>query len=261
MTRIASLSLSLLGSLLVVGCADRADTDAALAEAAADSSGASQAEASLLASLFDGAPAGVAPATPDNVATYLATHAAARYSPAGCATVTQAGLTVTVELAGCTGPRGLRELDGTLTLTASPAAGGAVEVAAHATALGLGQATLDVDATAIYRSAGGTSSLDVTTHSAGVGPRGFDLAHDGAYTVTWDASCVSIDGAWSSQRGDASRSTTADVTRCLDACPQGSVTRVTARGVTVALTFDGTATAQWTSSAGGTGSFALACGL
>ena len=261
MLRIASSSLFLLASMLVLGCRDGAITEEELAEAAADSAGASQAEASLLTSLLDGAPTGIAPATPESVATFLASRAAERYSPAGCATVTQAGLTVTVELAGCTGPRGLRQLDGTLTLTAAPAAGGAVSVTAQASDLGIGQATMDVDAVAIYRSSGGTASLDVTTHSTGLGPRGFDLAHDGAYSVTWDASCVSIDGAWSSQRGDATRSTTADVRRCLEQCPEGTVTRTTARGVTIALTFDGTATAQWTSSAGGSGSFPLTCAL
>lgn len=262
MSRIASSSLFVFASLFALtACRDGGGGDDELAEAAADSAGAAQAEASLLTSVVDGAPTGIAPATPENVATYIATHAAARYAPAGCAAVTQSGLTVTIVFDGCTGPRGLRQLDGTLTLTAAPAAGGAVSVAAHADDLAIGQATIDVDATAVYSGGGGSGSLAVTTHSAGVGPRGFDLAHDGDYTTTWDESCVSIDGAWSSARGDASRSTTASVMRCRDACPEGTVTRTTARGVTIAIDFDGTATASWTSSAGGSGTFPLTCGL
>ena len=262
MIRIASHSMFLLGSMIALTACDRGVDDEEIAEAAASSSGAGQAEASLLASAVDGAlAAGVAPATPETVATFIATHAPGRYAPAGCATVTQAGLTVTIAFDQCTGPRGLRQLDGTLALTVAPAAGGAVAITAHAVDLSIGRATIDVDATAVYTVTGADHALDVTTHSAGIGPMGYALVHDGDYTATWDASCGAIDGAWSSARGDASRSTTVSVMRCLDACPTGTVTRTTVRGNTIELTFDGTATATWSSSAGGSGSFALPCGL
>lgn len=108
-------------------------------------------------------------------------------------------LTVTVVFAGCTGPRGLRQLDGTLVITAEPSVGGAVVVTAHADDLAIGEATLALDATARYQTRGATSSLEVHTTSSGVGPLGAALTHAGDYTVTWDASCVAVDGAWSSE--------------------------------------------------------------
>jgi hypothetical protein len=94
-----------------------------------------------------------------------------------------------------------------------------------------------------------------------VGPLGRSIEHDGEYTVTWNASCVAVRGAWSTEIGEASRSTTADLTRCLDQCPTGTLTRNTFVGRTITLSFDGTESATWTTSRGRTGTVQLACGL
>jgi hypothetical protein len=263
MFRISSLSFFSLSILLpFTACRARDGGDADAVEQAADSSHASQAEATLLASAIEGsATATVTPATPESAAAFIAARAPQRYAPSGCVTVTQSGLTVTLDLAGCTGPRGLRELDGRLVLEVSAGAGGAIVVDASAADFQIGAATLDIDATATYGVDGGTSSLAVVTRTAGVGPLGHAIAHEGDYTATWDGRCLTIDGAWSTERGDASRSTSADVTRCLDECPTGAVTRTTVNQRVIELTFDGTDTARWSTSAGGSGSFSLVCGF
>jgi hypothetical protein len=257
-------ALSTLAALLsLAGCRrGEGDGDAEAIEQAADSTQASQAEASLLAAAIDGSTGTAAlPATAESAAAFITARAGERYTPTNCVTATQAGTTVTLAFAGCTGPRGLRQLDGTLVLAVSEGAGGAVIVDATATAFRIGASTLDIAATATYSVSGATAELAVQTTSSGVGPLGYSIAHDGDYVATWDGSCVTIDGAWSSERGDLARSTTANVTRCLLECPEGTVSRTTVGGRTIDLVFDGTATARWSTSGGATGTFPLACGL
>ncbi len=248
----------------LVACNRRADTDLDVAESAADSSGVSQAESSLLASIVDGsttAAAALAPATPEAVATYIAAHAPQRFQPAGCATATQSGTSVTLVFAGCTGPLGLRTVDGTLLVQAAAGNAGAVVVTAAGDDVQIGRATLDLHTTATYTVSSGAAQLAVTTTSSGVGPLGNQLTHDGQYTATLTASCVAIEGAWSTEAGDLRRSTTADLMRCADECPSGTVTRTTVNNRTIELTFDGTSTARWSTSGGRSGTFQIACGL
>lgn len=262
MSKLASLSLFALTTLSLIACQNRDGSETGAAELTADSSSASQAEASLLTATVEGAAvANVAPATAESAAAFIAARAPARYSPSGCVTVTQSGLTVTLDFAQCTGPRGLRQVDGTMSIVVSSGTGGAIVFDASATDLQIGNATLDLNATATYTVNGTTSSLAVTTATIGIGPLGHDIAHTGDYTATWDANCVSIDGAWTTERGEASRSTTASVMRCLDQCPSGAVTRTTVGSRVIELSFDGTPTARWTSSSGRSGTFALPCGL
>jgi len=264
MSRLASLSIAPLALLVLAAGCKAGGTDSLAAELAVDSTNVNQAEGALLSATVDGseaaAAAGVAPATPDGVATWIAQHAASRYSPAGCVTVTQNGLDITLVFDQCTGPLGLRQLDGELDLSVSLGAGGAIDVTAHAAGLQIGQATMDLDSTAVYTVSGTTKSLAVTTHGTGVGALGNDVVHDGDYTATWDTSCVSIDGSWSTEAGDKARSTTASIMRCAGQCPSGTVTRNTIAGRTIDVTFDGTSTATWTSSSGRSGTILLACG-
>jgi hypothetical protein len=249
-------------TLSLVACRARdGGDDGEAAELAADSTQTANEEAALLSSLIDDTSASVAAITADDAAAAIAARAAQRYSPSGCVEVTQNGSNLALEFSGCTGPRGLRQLNGSLALVVSVGAGGAIVVDASANDFQIGGATLDLAATATYTGSGTTQSLAVTTRTAGVGGRGFEIAHDGDYTVTWDSTCVSLEGEWSTDRGDAQRSTTADVMRCIDQCPIGTVTRNTVRDRRIEITFDGSPTARWTSSAGGSGDFPLACGL
>lgn len=254
-------NLTLIAAVLALAACPRRgnDGDGELAELSADSTQTTSDEGSLLSGLMDGASANLVAVTADQAAAALVARAEARYNPNGCLAATQSGSTVTLVFANCIGPRGLRALNGTLTATVSVDAAGAIVVAASASDFHIGLSTLDIDATATYTGSGASQQLAVVTHTTGVGGLGFSLEHDGDYTLTWDASCVSLEGAWSTERGDASRSTTADVTRCIAECPIGTITRDTFRGRTIAITFDGTSTASWSSSAGGSGTFQLAC--
>lgn len=262
MTRFSTLTLVALTSLTSLTACHRGDDDLDLVETSVDSSTMSQAEASLLASVIDGAGGQAArPATPQDVASYIASHAPQRYSPSGCVTVTQSTSSVTLAFAGCTGPRGLRQLDGTLAVNITSAADGAIQLAGTAKGFQLGGSTLDIDATATYTTSGSSASLAVKTHTSGIGSLGRSIDHDGEYTVTWTATCVAVHGAWSTEIGEAGRSTTADVMRCLDQCPTGSISRNTFRNRTITLSFDGSDTATWSSSGGRSGTVQLVCGL
>ena len=249
----------------VAACKQQGDLDSLDAELAVDSANVNQAESTMLASAVDGSEAatGVAltAATPQGVADWITQHAAAKYSPAGCATVTESGLTVKLVFDQCTGPRGLRQVSGEIDLTVSAGASGAVDIAATATNFEIGQATMSIDSQGVYTVSGTTKSLEVTTSGSGTGPLGNTIQHDGQYTATWDASCVSIEGSWSTEVGAAQRSTTASLMRCADQCPTGTLTRDTFRGHTIDVTFDGTAIAKWTTSTGRSGTINLACGL
>lgn len=262
MTRFTTLTFVALTSLTSLAACHRGDDDLDGVETAVDSSTLTQAEGSLLASVIDGAGGQAAlAATPQDVASFIAAHAPERYSPSGCVTVTQAAASVTLAFAGCTGPRGLRQIDGTLAVNVTSAAGGTIAMTAAAQDLQLGGSTLDIDAAATYTASAASASLAVTTHTTGVGPLGRSIVHDGEYTVSWTATCVGVQGAWSTEVGEAGRSTTADVMRCLDACPTGSITRNTFRNRTITLSFDGTDTASWSTSAGRSGTVQLVCGL
>lgn len=259
---VSFVALTALSTLTSLAACHRGDDDLDNVETAVDSSTVSQAEGSLLASVIDGASGQAAlAATPADIAGYIAAHAPQRYSPSGCVTATQAASSVTLAFAGCTGPRGLRQLDGTLVVNVASTTGGAIQLTGMAKDFQLGGSTLDIDTTAVYTATAASASLAITTHTAGVGPLGREIAHDGEYTVSWTATCVGVKGAWSTEIGEAGRSTTADVSRCLDQCPTGSITRNTFRDRTISLTFDGTDRATWSISGGRSGTVDLACGL
>jgi hypothetical protein len=260
-----TLALALVTTTLV-GCKQQTgDLDSLDAELAVDSTNVSQGESEILSSAVDGSEAATgvtaAPlATPQGTADWIAAHAAAKFSPAGCATVTESGLTDTITFADCTGPRGLLHLTGSIAITVSAGASGAIDLSASATDLEVNNATISIDSTAVYTVSGTSKSLAVTTQGSGTGPLGNTIQHDGQYTASWDATCGSIEGSWSTEVGAAQRSTTANVMKCANQCPTGTITRDTFRGHTITVTFDGTAVAKWTTSTGGSGTVDLTCG-
>lgn len=262
MTRFTSFAFLI--AVAAAGCKMQGDTDTASAEGAIDSTDSTQSESAMLSAAMDGSEAapGVAPAvpTPQGVADWIDGHIATRFLPAGCAVATESGLTVKVTFSNCTGPRGLREINGEVDFTISAGTGGAIDVAAHAADLQVGAATMSFDSTAAYTVSGSTKSLAVVTHGEGTGPLGNQIIHDGDYTATWDATCVSVDGSWSTEVGEKSRSTTASVMKCQNACPTGTITRDTFLGRTITITFDGTNVATWETSAGRSGTVSLPCG-
>jgi hypothetical protein len=258
-------SLLLLGSSLVAcmrGSTDSVDT----AESAIDSSDSVSAEGDVMTAAVDGADTtGLTALTAADVTARIAANIGARMLPAGCATVTQNAAVLTVEYNDCTGPRGLVHVTGTLVLAVSVALDGSITVHGTATSFEVNQAVLDIDATGTYSVAGTERTLVVSTNGSGTGPRGTTIDHQGNYTVQWDPTteCRSIVGSWETDltRGtqSASRSNDVDLSRCAGGCPTGTLTHHFLGGASITVTFDGTATAQWTSSTGRSGTVALAC--
>ena len=249
----------LVAALSLTACTRREALEQEAAELAVDSTESTNDEAALFSSMLDGAATtGALQITAEQAATAMATRAAARYTPSGCVTIEQTGAHLDYTFDNCVGPRGLRALDGVVAVEVS-IAGEAIVAAASATDFRIGLATVEIDATATYTNANNAQALAVVTRTSGVGGRGFEIEHDGDYTVSWDDDCVTLEGAWSSSRGDLARSTTADVTRCRAACPTGSITRTTVRDNVIEIAFDGTGAASWSSSRGRSGTFPLAC--
>jgi hypothetical protein len=235
------------------------------AESAVDSSDSVSAEGDVMAANVDGAQVtGLAALTGDQIAASIAANIAAKW-PSGCAVVTQTGATITAVYNDCSGPRGLVHVDGTLDLTISVSLAGAIGIHATAANFQVNAATLDIDANATYSVSGTQRSLVVSTTGTGTGPRGNDIEHKGDYTLTWDPSttCGSITGHWqtdfSNATATAQRSNDLTLSKCVGACPSGTLTHHFLGGASLTLTYDGTPTATWSASTGATGTVTLAC--
>jgi hypothetical protein len=255
-------SLVFVGSLAVTGCMRNNSPDLDSAEASIDSSNSVESEGNVMMSVTDGADmAGLAALTSDAVALRIAANVALRWSPAGCATVTTSGSNITIKYNDCTGPRGLLHVTGELDLAVSISADLMIHVHGTATNFQVNEATLDIDANATYAVSGTTHTLTVATTGSGTGAMGNQIDHTGNYTVEWDtlSLCGSIDGTWQTTIGGATRSNQVSVSRCAGGCPTGTLTHTGLRGVTLDVTFDGTATASWTTSTGRSGTFSLTC--
>jgi len=255
------LSAFLLAGTALVGCMRNHEDDIVSAESALDTAESVQAEADIMAVNLEGADAMAL--TSDEVAVRIAANIGLRW-PAACRTIEQNGNAITVTYNDCTGPRGLLHVSGQLVLTTQVKTDGSISVHGSSGDLTVNDAHLQVDVDALYTRVGNTHTVDVVTTGSAVGPRGADLEHVGDYTVTidGDTQCRSLVGSWATEAEladgrTASRSTTADVTRCAAGCPTGTVTRTFRNGVTITITFDGTPTAQWSTSNGRSGTKTL----
>ena len=241
------------------GSTDTADSP----EDAVDSSDATEAEGNMMMATADNSDAqSLTGLTAAEVAATIALNIGMRFTPASCVSATATAANVAVTYTDCTGPRGLVHVTGDLGLAISiDATSGDISIAGTANDLQVNGATLDVNATGVYSGSGSTHSLAVTTMGSGTGPRGTAIEHDGSYTVSWDEAtqCGSLDGSWSTTIGSGDRDSTANISRCAAGCPTGTLTHKYLADITLTLTFDGTATADWSLSTGATGTFALSC--
>jgi hypothetical protein len=238
------------------------DGDLATAKLAVDSSDSTEAEGNMMMATVDGADmTGAAALTADQVAVRIAANVALRWNPSGCAVVQQSGASITITYNDCTGPRGLVHVSGTLDVVVSVSSDGSIGLHGTSDDLTVNGASLVVDAEATYSISATEHTLTVHTTGSGVGAFGNTIDHEGDYTLTWDTAtaCGRITGDWSTEIGTRERATQADVARCAGGCPTGSITHEFRAGATVTVTFDGTATASWTTSTGRSGTFALAC--
>ncbi|HEX2686572.1 MAG TPA: hypothetical protein VHN14_08140 [Kofleriaceae bacterium] len=253
-------TIVLFGSSLMA-CMNRGGgTDVDSAESAVDSSDAVGSESDLMVATMDGAEvAGLLPVTADQIAVRIAANVAGRWA-GDCAKVTQNGGNVTVVYNDCTGPRGLVHVTGQLDVAITVSG---TTITAHGTSsnMMINRATMVIDATASYAVNGTTKTLTVATNGSGTGPRGNEIEHEGNYTITWDAAsqCRTIDGNWHTDLGVRERSNDVNLSRCAGSCPTGTVTHHFLAGASLTITFNGTATATWSTSTGRSGTVALGC--
>jgi len=257
--RLASLVLA----VTALAACSRGDLDSA--EDADESATVTSAESALTVELSDEVGQPVS-ATSEALAQAAAARVPTRMTPSGCVTATPSGATVTYVLTNCTGPWGLVKVNGTLTAVYSRGMGGAVQVVITGNGIKANNATFDVNATVNATQAAGVKRAQVVSQSTGTGPRGATIERNGSYTVTWDAAteCLTLDGTWQTTvaRRQASTVVTA-FKKCAGACPAagGSIVYTGAFGNVVTVTYDGSATAQWTSSANNrSGAVKLLCG-
>lgn len=257
LNRLVSL---LLAATVVTACGRGSEADGA--EDADESATVTSAESALTAELSDEVAQPVS-ATSDTLAQSAATRVPTRMTPSGCVVATQAGATVTYVLTNCTGPWGLVKVNGTLTAVYSRGQGGAVQVVITGTGIKANSATFNVNATVTATQAAGVKRAQVVSQSTGTGPRGAAIERNGSYTVTWDAAteCITLDGTWETTVGLRTWNTAVTAfKKCAGACPAagGSIV-VSATRLTVSLSYDGSATAQWTAN-NRSGTVKLLCG-
>ena len=242
---------------------DSTEVEVADAKKSSDSASIVLNEGALLVSTIEGFDTGRrrahAGATAQQVASYIASHAGARYSPAGCVTTSLNGTTVTINYDLCTGPHGLRQVTGRMVEDVSLGAGGTIDIHTTANGLQLGQTTMNIDSSSVGSAANGVRSMSVTTNGSGTGPLGNSITRQGSYTITWDTTCLTINGSWSSTSGDRARSTVKSISRCNQQCPSGTITHNYSGGRTLTIVFDGSSVAKWTSSTGKSGTINLVC--
>jgi len=245
-----------------MGACGRVDADEAAANEATDSMEVTQSEGALVTSAVqDDTTASLNAA---DLAAAAAARGATRFHPAGCATVSISGTTLTYVLTDCTGRFGLVRVTGTLVAVLSDGSEG-LHIAVRGQGLKVNRATIDLDATAVLSDDAGKRKLVVTTDGSGVGPRGNSFTRTGSYTIERDltTACVSLDGQWALQVGARTRTTSVTgLERCDNMCPAagGQIVHTGFLGRTITVTLDGSAVAHWESSTGRSGTVDLTCG-
>ncbi len=258
------------GETLVDNLSDRFSDDQA--EAEADDAVASTDLTTLEASLLMAASDAVAlDADADAIAAAIADAAGTTWSPSDCVMSESVGPNVTWTLNNCAGPRGFVTVSGVANLVVTGVAAGTVGVNLTATDLQVNGATMTINSTGDISEQDGMRRLDMTTSGAGTLSGGTIVGRAGTWNATFDASCLTLGGQWTTSINDDTFWNTAvtNLTKCGAACPQsGTITYtgvdnpnaeadINARNVTI--TFDGDATAAWVSTRGAIGNLPLAC--
>ncbi len=178
---------------------------------------------------------------------------------------------VTHTLNGCTGPWGLANVTGTLTVTYGESSGAAdagarvLELDVEGRGLKIRKGTADYSAHATWIAEGAARTMTVTATSAGTTAANKAFTRTASSTLTWAVgeSCITLNGT--AESTVAKRTTTTvvkDYERCKNACPEagGTVTvTLVPKNVTVTVTFDGTNVASYTDGEGHSSVVPLAC--
>lgn len=201
--------------------------------------------------------------------------ARATYVPAGCLTVTSdpTSRTATYHFDHCSGPYGLGEVTGTVTVTLTPVASSAtgasrLKLDFTGTGLKVNRATADWTAQAdITSTPTGSRSMVWRAQLSGTTARGRAFTRTNQKTIAWTVGqeCVLVNGF--SDGNVIGRNIHTDVinySRCKGECPAaGSELRITnaTNGKVVDIKYDGANRATFTATNGSQTQIVLACGL
>lgn len=166
------------------------------------------------------------------------------FKPAGCIVSTRAANVVTHVFTDCTGPYGLRSLNGTVTSTWTKLATGPQVV--HATkGFKIDGATIDHTVTIQYSRAGGVITRTRKGNLTGTTAKGNAIKHSADYVVTFDTGsrCITRNGSSASSIGarEWSRSIKG-YERCgigLGGCPNSGAVTLDSPKRDVSLSFPG----------------------
>lgn len=239
------------------------------ANAAVASTELTRLEASLLVALADVTPLDV---MPEMMAQAVADALPMVFTPADCVEAQVVAATVTATLDGCSGPRALA-VSGVMNVAFAAAAADSVALTLTATGLAVNGASMTINATgALGRDPDDAGRVTVTTQGGGTAADGTVIGRLGGYTTGWDASCITVDGQWTSSLGTTVFQTVVnDFRRCGAACPAAGTIlygQTEAEGVladggfdadAITVRFDGSSVATFVSSGARVGRVALQC--
>jgi hypothetical protein len=186
------------------------------------------------------------------------------YYPNGCATATASGNVVTFKLNNCTGPLGLVGSSGTVTATLNIVSN-SVQIQLAGNGISANGATLNLATSGtLTATASGQKTLQANSQTSGTGPGGNDIMHTGMYTLVWPTGtgCATLNGTLSGIGSGTYAGTSTTITNyvaCANKCPQSGMTVSSFNGGNVTLSFNGSTSAQCTSSIGTSASIPLNC--
>lgn len=255
----ALFALSLTSTLALGGCGRLGTSSSGDGDVAADSADTADLTSALTATTTDGVDVSVASSA--TIATNAEAKAKSFFQPSGCLTTQVSGTQVTYSFNGCTGPYGLVNLKGTVSGTYVATGTGTATVTLKGTNLTANSTTLGLDATVTLTNSGGSRSATVNSKTTATTQRGRSVEHSGSYVTTWDGSCITLSGSFSTRVGLVAWSTAiANYKRCQSSCPQSGTVAITAGMETYTIAFSGGTTAQLSSTKGDTATVPLYCG-
>ena len=209
-------------------------------------------------------PAATGSTTSSAAAASAVAAAAGHYFPNGCAAAAASGNVVTFRLNDCAGPLGLVASTGTVTATITLVSN-AVQIQLAGNNISANGAVVNLATSGtLTAAANGQKTLHSNTQSNGTGPDGNGVAHTGMYTLVWPtgAGCATLNGTLSGIGSGAYSGTNTQISNyvaCVNKCPQSGTAVSSFNGGSVTLAFNGSNTAQCTSSMGTSASIPLNC--
>jgi len=200
--------------------------------------------------------------SPSQAAASAATRFQSRMNSCEALSIVVNDATMTARMDKCSGPLGLHDVYGNLTLTFSVLPDGSVTSEAIGDDILVNYALIyKINSTVERTENDGLSTLKINTGGEGFGPRNYYITRKGDYTLSYNAStdCLSLGGGWESMLGMKSWDTTVDsYTQCGSSCPEGvvEISGYTG-GRAVKNTFDGSDLARWEASNGKSGTYSL----